>query len=98
MKRNRNADKATRSGLVIIMIIDVRHCTGVFLNLVSATPPTVSIFTVCCPAIKLIQMATSAYVHSCERERERERKSVVTHVMVRQVHDVDHDILPCLER
>jgi hypothetical protein len=109
MKRNRNAgrnaDKATRSGSVIIMIIDVRRCTGVLLDLVIRYAPD---------RIHIHGLSTShrvlpnddvrelppypTSIHANENESGNGRLSVVAHVMVRQVHGVDRDILPCLGR
>ena len=109
MKRNRNAgrnaDKATRSGSVIIMIIDERRCTGVLLDLVirygldrihirgllpsHLVPPNddVRAFPPC---------PTSIHASENKSGNGNGRVTVVGHVMVTQVHGVDHDILPCL--
>ena len=111
MKRNRNAgrnaDKATRSGSVIIMIIDVRRCTGVLLGLVIRYAPDRIHIHGLLPSHRVRPNGDVRVVHPCPRSihaSENEsgygngRASVVSHVMVRQVHGVDHDILPCLER
>jgi hypothetical protein len=108
-KRNagRNADKATRSGSVIIMIIDVRRCTGVLLDLVIRYAPDRIHIHGLLPSHRvrpngdvrvLPPYPTSIHTNKNENESGNGRVSVVAHVMVRQVHGVDHDILPCLER
>jgi hypothetical protein len=108
MKRNRNAgrnaDKATRSGSVIIMIIDVRRCTGVLLDLVIRYALDRIHIHGLLPSHRVLPnggvrvlppFPTS--IHANENESGNGRVSVVAHVMERQVHGVDHGILPCLE-
>jgi hypothetical protein len=111
MKRIRNAgknaDKAARSGSVIIMIIDVRRCTGVLLDLVIRyAPDRIHIHGLLSShrvlpnddVRVLPPCSTSIHANENESESENGRVSVVWHVMERQVHGVDHDILPCLEK
>jgi hypothetical protein len=109
MKRNRNAgrnaDKATRSGSVIIMIIDVRRCTGVLLDLVIRYALDRIHIHGLLPSHRVHPNGDvhafppwPTSIHASENESGDERVSVVAHVMVRQVHGVDHDILPCLEK
>jgi hypothetical protein len=87
------------------MIIDVRRCAGVLLDLVIRyardrihvhgllpshqvhSNGDVRVHPPCPPSI-----------HANKNESGNGRVSVVAHVMVRRVHGVDHDILPCWER
>ena len=107
MQRNRNAgrnaDKATRSGSVIIMIIDVRRCTGVLLDLVIRYAPDRIHIHGLLPNHRVLPNGGVRELPPCpsipvnENESGNGKVSVVAHVMVRPVHGVDHGILPCLE-
>lgn len=107
--QGRNADEATRSGSVIIMIIDVRPCTGVLLDpVIRYAPDRIHIHGLL-PSHQVrpngdvrVHLPCPTTIHANEKVsgngNENESVSVVGYVMVRQVHGVDHDILPCLER
>ncbi len=105
MKRNRNADKITWSGSVIIVIIDVRRCAGVLLDLVIHYALDRIRIRGLLPSHRVhphggvrVLPPCPAPIHGSENESGNGKVSVVAHVMARQVHGADHDILPCLER